>query len=132
MLKAVFELASDTNAEVFKVLLSIGNPSTIISGWLLPLIELTPRMVIDDEAPGTPEELVTSTPATLPCKALIKFSRCVSAMAAPLTVCCEVPSSRFLTVLPKAVITTSSKPFESDFNATLMVVFAPTVLSIVV
>ena len=27
----------------------------IISGWLLPLIELTPRMVIDDDAPGTPE-----------------------------------------------------------------------------
>jgi hypothetical protein len=31
----------------------------IISGWLLPLIELTPRMVMDDEAPGTPEVLTT-------------------------------------------------------------------------
>ena len=50
----------------------------IISGWLLLLIELTPRMVMDDEAPGTPELLVTSTPATRPCKRVDEvFAACL-------------------------------------------------------
>ena len=79
--KEVFELLSEKKAEVLKVLLSIGKPSTTNKGWLLPLMELTPLMVIAEDAPGTPDVLVTSTPATLPCKALIKFSRCVSAMS---------------------------------------------------
>ena len=79
LLNAVAEPgASDASTPVLSVLLSIGRPSMIISGWLLLLIELTPRMVIDDEAPGTPDVLVTSTPATRPCSALTKFSRCVS------------------------------------------------------
>ena len=59
----------------------------MMSGWLLPLIELTPRMMIDEEAPGTPDVLVTSTPATRPCSALTKFSRCVCAISAPWTLC---------------------------------------------
>jgi hypothetical protein len=54
---------------------------------LLLLMELMPRMVIDDDAPGTPELLTTSTPATRPCRALTKFSRCVLAMSEPCTVC---------------------------------------------
>src|SRR5213078_801580 len=63
---AVVEFASDASTPVLSVRLSIGRPSTMISGWLLPLIELTPRMVIDEDAPGTPDVLVTSTPATRP------------------------------------------------------------------
>ena len=51
--------ASEARSPVFSVLLSIGRPSMIISGWLLLLIELTPRIVIDDDAPGTPDVLVT-------------------------------------------------------------------------
>ena len=83
LLKASADVgASDASVPVFVVLLSIGRPSTIISGWLLLLIELTPRMVIDVDAPGTPDVLVTSTPATRPCSALMKFSRCVCAMSA--------------------------------------------------
>ena len=58
--------ASAAKTPVFNVLLSIGKPSIIINGWLLPLIELTPRIVIEEEAPGTPDELFTSTPATRP------------------------------------------------------------------
>jgi hypothetical protein len=38
----------------------------IMRGWLLLLIELMPLIVIDDDAPGIPELLVTSTPATRP------------------------------------------------------------------
>jgi hypothetical protein len=55
----------------------------IINGWLLLLMELMPLMVIDDEAPGTPEVLVTLTPAIRPCNALTKFSLCVWATTAP-------------------------------------------------
>jgi hypothetical protein len=42
---------------------------------LVLLIELTPRIVINVEAPGAPDVLVTSTPATRPCSELMKFSR---------------------------------------------------------
>ena len=60
LLNAVAEPgASDASTPVLSVLLSSGRPSMIISGWLLLLIELTPRMVIDDDAPGTPEVLTT-------------------------------------------------------------------------
>src|SRR5216117_244642 len=51
-------------------------------------------MVMDADAPGTPEVLVTSTPAMHPCSALTKFSRCVCAMSTPRMVCCAVPSAR--------------------------------------
>ena len=84
---AVFELRSEASTVVLSVLLSIGNPSTMMSGWLLLLMELTPRMMIDVDAPGTPEVLVTSTPATRPCNALMKFSRCVCAISTPETLC---------------------------------------------
>ena len=100
--------ASEASAPVLNVLLSIGRPSTIISGWLLELIELTPRIVIDDDAPGTPDVLVTSTPATRPCSELRKFSRCVCAISGPATDCCEVPIPRLFTVSPSAVTTMAS------------------------
>src|SRR5436309_590543 len=59
LLNAVTELLSDASTPVLTVRLSIGRPSTMISGWLLLLIELTPRMTRDEEAPGTPDVLVT-------------------------------------------------------------------------
>ena len=84
---AVLEFASEASSPVLRVRLSIGSPSTMISGWLLLLISLTPLIVIEEDAPGTPEVLVTSTPATRPCSALTKFSRCVCAISGPWTVC---------------------------------------------
>src|SRR6476660_3802174 len=82
LLKAVVEPgASDARTPVFSVLLSIGRPSMTINGWLLLEIELTPRMVMDDDAPGTPDELTTFTPATRPWSALTKLSRCVLAIS---------------------------------------------------
>ena len=93
LLNADVALLSEASTPVLSVRLSIGRPSTIMSGWLLLLIELMPLMTIDDEAPGAPEVLVTSTPATLPCSALTKFSRCAEAMSSPRTVCCAVPSA---------------------------------------
>ena len=91
LLNAVVELTSEASTPVFKVRLSIGSPSRIISGWLLLLIELMPLMTIDDDAPGMPEELVTSTPAMRPCSAFTKLSRCASAICAPVTLCWAVP-----------------------------------------
>src|SRR5438552_16371482 len=56
LLNAVTELLSDASTPVLTVRLSIGRPSTMISGWLLLLIELTPRMTRDEDAPGTRSE----------------------------------------------------------------------------
>ena len=120
---------SDGKAFVLSVLLSIGRPSTIMSGWLLLLIELTPRIVIDDEAPGTPDELTTFTPATRPCSALTKFSRCVEAIAVPATDCCAVPSARSAVVCPRAVTTTASSEVIERRSATLITLSAPTARS---
>src|SRR5205814_3631996 len=85
---------SEASTPVLRVRLSIGRPSTIISGWLPLLMELMPRMTIDEDEPGTPDVLVTSTPATRPCNALTKFSRCVCAISGPWTLCCEYPNAR--------------------------------------
>src|SRR5690606_35005612 len=81
----VAEFAEEAKPAVLKVLLLIGNPSTTYSGWLLPLSELTPRIMIEDEEPGKPEVVVTSTPATRPARPFTKFSRCVWATVDPLT-----------------------------------------------
>ena len=98
-------------------------------GWLLLLIELTPRIVIDDDDPGTPDVLTTFTPATRPCSAFTKFSRCVCAISTPETLCCAVPSDRCAAVCPSAVTTTASSAVAARFNATLMTFSAPTVRS---
>ncbi|MNS68824.1 hypothetical protein D3C72_1021150 [compost metagenome] len=60
---------------VFIDLLSIGKPSTINRGWLLPLNELIPRITTDADAPGIPDVLFTVKPATRPCNEFTKFSR---------------------------------------------------------
>ena len=97
-----------------------------MSGWLLPLIELTPRIVMLDDEPGTPEELVTSTPATRPASALMKFSRPVCASSAPETVCWALPSSRLAAVWPSAVTTMASRLAADFSSATSMMLAAPT------
>ena len=130
LLNAVAEPgASEAKTPVFSVLLSMGKPSMTISGWLLLLMELMPRMVIIEEAPGTPEELTTFTPATRPCNELMKFSRCVPAMSVPCTVCCAVPSARCSVVWPNAVTTTASSDVGVRRSCTLMTLSAPTTRS---
>src|ERR1051325_2978294 len=129
LLSAVLELWSDASTPVFIVLLSSGSPSTIISGWLLPLMELTPRITIDAEAPGTPDVLVTSTPAIRPCSALTKFSRCVCAISGPRTVCCDQPRARCSVVCPRAVTTTASRLIATRRSWTSMTSASATVRS---
>jgi len=47
--------------DVEKAELSIGTPSTIKSGWFGPRIELTPRMLMNEPAPGSPDCCSTVT-----------------------------------------------------------------------
>ena len=53
--------------------LLMGTPSKIYSGWLFAAMELFPRIIIL-EALATPAlDLITSTPATLPCREFVMF-----------------------------------------------------------
>ena len=61
-------------------------------------------MVIEVEAPGTPDVLVTSTPATRPDRELMKFSPC----------------DRSTAVCPSAVTTTASRLSAARLSCTLM------------
>lgn len=99
------------------------------SGWLLLEIELTPRIVIELDAPGTPELLVTSTPATRPCSELTKFSRCVWAISAPGTVCWATPMDRRTEVSPRAEMTVASSIMAMRFSWISIVLSAPTTRS---
>ena len=51
------------------VSLFVLTPSITISGWLLPIIEVTPRIRILDPPPAEPADLVICTPAALPTNA---------------------------------------------------------------
>ena len=53
--------------------LSIGTPSTTISGWLSPVSDETPRITMRVEEPGPPAVGLICRPATLPCSRLPKL-----------------------------------------------------------
>ena len=52
-----------------RVSLFVLTPSITISGWLLPIIEVTPRIKILEPPPAEPADLVIWTPAALPTSA---------------------------------------------------------------
>ena len=54
----------------YDVVLSIGTPSTIISGCIEPSIVFAPRILIVLPAPGSPFDRVILTPDAFPLKAL--------------------------------------------------------------
>jgi hypothetical protein len=82
-----------------------GTPSTTNSGWLLPLIEFAPRMVIFVEPPVVPASVML-TPATLPWSWSTKLSARELLSSALVTCCCAVPSWLFCRSRPSAVVTT--------------------------
>src|SRR2546430_3600236 len=53
--------------------LSIGTPSTTISGWPVPLSVRVPRILMTAEAPGSPACDCTSTLGALPARAATMF-----------------------------------------------------------
>src|SRR6478609_8730175 len=58
---------------VEKVVLFIGTPSTMNSGWLDPLIVRSPRIWIAEPAPGSPDVAATWTLGALPASAWTIF-----------------------------------------------------------
>ena len=65
----------------------MGTPSTTNNGELLRVNETRPRITIFDEAPGVPDELVISTPATLELRAFTRFASLTAVTSSPLTSC---------------------------------------------
>ena len=85
----------------------MATPSTTQIGWLLPLIEFSPRMTMRAEPPKFVEPM-TFTPATLPERALTMFGVWVLFRSEPETLCAAIPRDRFSRSRPSAVTTTPS------------------------
>ncbi len=64
--------------------LVIGIPFTTNNGWLLPIKEVAPLIVMFAEAAGPAEEPVILTPEILPARALITFGVFTLATSEPL------------------------------------------------
>ena len=71
----------------FSVSLLVRTPSITIKGWLLPIMEVTPRTRIREPPPAEPEERVICTPAALPTKASIALLLPELEMSSLFTVC---------------------------------------------
>ena len=75
-------------AAVSRRLLSMGTPSTTISGSLLPEMEATPRRIILEVPPRTAGG-VTTSPATLPARLLMTLLSRTSTSSSPSIPCTE-------------------------------------------
>ena len=92
----------------FNVSLFVIIPSITISGWLLPIIEVTPRIRILEPPPAEPADLVIWTPAALPTRAsraLLEPELTISSLP---TVWIEYPRAFASLLIPSDVTTTSS------------------------
>ncbi|OAV72362.1 hypothetical protein Barb7_03119 [Bacteroidales bacterium Barb7] len=67
--------------------LSIGTPSTTMSGWLFPLMELFPRIKILVEPPTPVPFCRICTPATFPASEFATLASRVSVSFSPFTSC---------------------------------------------
>src|ERR1043165_4922123 len=65
-------------------------PSITYSGWLVPLMELKPRIIPQGAAPGGPLLDPTFTFASLPCNAWSNVVLTVFCRSAAVTVTCEL------------------------------------------
>ena len=93
--------------EVEKVELSIGTPSTTNSGWFEPRIELVPRMLMKDPAPGSPDCWITVTLGALPASAWTMLASPAFAIKSAPTLLRTLPSFSVELVVPAPVTTTS-------------------------
>src|SRR2546425_11647617 len=97
--------------------LSIGTPSTTISGWLLPTIVRMPRIWMNDEAPGSPDCALTKTFGAFAASASTTFCSLLLTIWSAGTLFRTLPSFSVVLVVPAPVITTS--PSCSGFGARL-------------
>ena len=65
--------SSGLKLDVDMLLLSTGTPSMTNSGWASPRMVRVPRMRMNEEAPGSPEDCVTSTLGALAASAWTMF-----------------------------------------------------------
>ncbi len=100
---------------VMIVLLSTGVPSITISGWLLPLMVLVPRIWMNDEEPGSPPVETTWTLGALPAKASMKFDSSLRWIRLESIWLRTLPSFSVCVTVPAPVTTTS--PSCSGFAA---------------
>ena len=114
------------------LLLLIGIPSIITSGWLSPVMVLWPRICMYEPAPGSPEEREICTPAALPARPLITPVSPVRAMAIPVTFDEEAPCTSLFCSKPRAVTVTSISILVSVFNLMSKTVWLPMGISWVV
>ena len=92
----------------FNVSLFVIIPSITISGWLLPIIEVTPRIRILEPPPAEPADLVIWTPAAFPTSASRALLEPELTMSSLPTVWIEYPRAFASLLIPNDVTTTSS------------------------
>jgi len=100
---------------VEKVVLFIGTPSTMKSGWLDPLMVRRPRIWIADPAPGSPDVCWTCTLGALPASAWTTFDSFDLTMSSGETELRTLPSFSTSVEVPAPVMTTS--PSCSGFDS---------------
>ena len=90
------------------------------SGSLLPSSEVFPRIVMRDDEPGTPLELIMFTPGTLPVRVRNMSGSDFCTTCSAFTSDTAKPNARFSREIPKAVTVTSSNCLlSSDIDASI-------------
>ena len=92
----------------FNVSLFVMIPSITISGWLFPIMDVTPRISILEPPPADPADLVICTPAALPTKASSALLDPEFTISSLPTVWIEYPRALASLLIPSDVTTTSS------------------------
>ena len=87
--------------------LSIGTPSTTISGWPVPLSVRSPRIRMIADEPGSPACDCTSTFGALPARAATMFISLLRWMSDESTLLRTLPSFSATDTVPAPVTTTS-------------------------
>ena len=93
--------------DVEKLELSIGTPSTTNSGCAPAVTVRWPRMRMYDDAPGSPDDCVTSTLGALAASACTTFDSFDFTMSAASTALRTLPSFSACVTVPAPVTTTS-------------------------
>ncbi|OAV74112.1 hypothetical protein Barb7_02435 [Bacteroidales bacterium Barb7] len=104
----------------------------ITSGWLLPVMELKPRTLMDTAEVLPPGAACMRTPEALPYKEVAKFGVPVFTSSPELIVLMAYPSFLASFLIPKAVTTTSSNACESSASVTFNTRWLFTLISCVI
>ena len=116
---ASFNISIDSISDGFRLsILGIIMPSTTNNGALEPWIDLSPRILMTDEAPGSPVPVEICVPEACPLKSSVTFGAGNFANCSDLTVDTAPVRSFFLTV-PYPITTISSSSLLSSTISTV-------------